>query len=97
MRAAAGRARVTETVRRLHPSVVLRTEGDARFALHLESGQVVDLNETAALVLERLAQGASTPQIVEALRKAYPDASEDEARRDVEDLVGELQRLGFLA
>ena len=84
------------TIRRLHDAVVLREENGARFALDLERGEIIDLNESAALVLDRLREGATESAIVAALRERYPDASEVEATRDVRDLIEELSTLGFL-
>lgn len=83
-------------IRRLHPSVVLRHEGDARFALHIERGDVVELNGPAAFLLERLREGADRAALAASLREQYPDADEDDAVRDVDELVAQLDALGFL-
>lgn len=85
------------TIRRLHESVVLREENGARFALDLERGEILDLNESAALLVELLREGAAMPGLVAALRERYPEVGEAEATRDVEDALAELSALGFLA
>lgn len=84
-------------IQRLHPGVVLREENGARFALDLERGEILDLNESAALLLELLREGEGVTGLVAALRARYPDVGEAEATRDIEDLLAELGALGFLA
>ena len=86
-----------EATHRLHPSVVVRDQDGARFALHLEKGEVLDVNASAALLLDRLRDGATTSDLVAALRDSYPDVEEEEARRDVEDLLASLTFSQFIS
>ena len=53
------------------------------------SGQYWNLNPTAALALRTLLGGGTTAQAVQELTEQYA-VDPDTAKRDVEDLVGEL-------
>jgi Coenzyme PQQ synthesis protein D (PqqD) len=56
-----------------------------------ESGQYYNLNPTGALVLRKLLDGGTPEQAVQALVEEY-DVGEDDAGRDVKDLVDQLRQ-----
>lgn len=60
-----------------------------------DSGQYWNLNPTAALALRTLLDGGTTAQAVQELTEQYA-VDRDIAKRDVEDLVGELHSAGLV-
>jgi hypothetical protein len=60
-----------------------------------DSGQYWNLNPTAALALRTLLDGGTTAQAVQQLTEQYP-VDRDTAKKDVEDLVGELHAAGLV-
>ena len=60
-----------------------------------DSGQYWNLNPTAALALRTLLDGGTTAQAVQELTEQYAVDAEI-AKRDVEDLVGELRSAGLV-
>jgi hypothetical protein len=60
-----------------------------------DSGQYWNLNPTAALALRTLLDGGTTAQAVQELTEQYAVDAEI-AKRDVEDLVGELRSAGLM-
>jgi Coenzyme PQQ synthesis protein D (PqqD) len=60
-----------------------------------DSGQYWNLNPTAALALRTLLDGGTTAQAVRELTEQYA-VDRDIAKRDVEDLVGELCSAGLV-
>jgi len=60
-----------------------------------DSGRYWNLNPTAALALRTLLDGGTTAQAVQELTEQYA-VDRDIAKRDVEDLVGELHSAGLV-
>jgi hypothetical protein len=98
-----GRMNISEPVRvapstgrfAISPDVAWQMIADEAVLVNLTSGMSLGLNETGSLVWTRLA-GATLDEVAAAMAEQF-DTSMDEARRDVADLVGELQRRGFVA
>lgn len=63
--------------------------------LDLDSGEYFNLNPTGALVLRRLLDGDSPEQAARRLAEEYAVA-EEEARKDVADLIAELEAAGLI-
>ncbi len=78
------------------PGVVLTGNDAARFATDLASGEVFELNETAAIVYEAAAAGRSVGDVVNALAERYPEVPREEIERDARDLLTELERHGLV-
>ena len=60
-----------------------------------DSGQYWNLNPTATLALRMLLDGGTTAKAVQELTEQYA-VDADIAKRDVEDLVGELRSAGLV-
>jgi hypothetical protein len=60
-----------------------------------DSGEYWNLNPTAAAVLQTLLDGGTPEQAVQELTGQY-SVDADDASRDVQDLVGELQSAGLV-
>jgi PqqD family protein of HPr-rel-A system len=60
-----------------------------------DSGEYWNLNPTGALVLRTLLQGGTSTDAVQALAERY-NVDTDSARRDVQDLLGELRSAGLV-
>ncbi len=56
---------------RVHPSVVVKPDGDGAVALHLDTQQYYELNGTARLVWDHLAAGACAADLARALVDRY--------------------------
>jgi hypothetical protein len=81
---------------RIRPGLVVTSKGEARFLTDLGTGQVWELNETAALIVEAAGQGRSAKEIAAVLAERYPEVPRSEVERDLHDLLGELLRSGML-
>ena len=60
-----------------------------------DSGEYWNLNPTGALVLRTLLQGGTSTDAVQALAERC-NVDTDSARRDVQDLLGELRSAGLV-
>lgn len=78
------------------PGLVVSSKGDARYLTDLDTGQVWELNETAAFIFETARQGMPLPQLAVALAERYPEVPRDELERDAQELLEELVRSGML-
>jgi coenzyme PQQ synthesis protein D (PqqD) len=81
---------------RARPGVVLSGKGDARFLTDLSSGQVYELNETAAAVFEVARLGAGEAEVAAALAAKYPEVPSDELGRDAREVLADMVRAGVL-
>ena len=80
---------------RVHPSVVLKPDGDDAVVLHLGTHQYYELNGTARFVWERLAAGASASDLVRALAHQYALPTET-AEGTVTELLQSLVAEGLV-
>jgi PqqD family protein of HPr-rel-A system len=67
---------------------------DTGFLFDPTTGNTYTLNETGILVLNELKSGKSKSEIVQLLVRDY-EVEEDEATRDITDLLIQLQELGL--
>ena len=86
---------LSSQVFRLSPGVRLRACAQARAMLLVPEG-IVELNDTAAAVLELVDGRRSTREIAVALEAAY-DVSQNEIEQEVYSLCSELHERGYLA
>lgn len=56
---------------------------------------LIALSESGGLLYEKLSQGAEPEQLVAALTDTY-EVSREEAARDVDDFLSQMQKLGML-
>lgn len=80
----------------LRDDLVLTTRDGATFLTDLREGEVYEMNESAALILEALRRGDTPEHAVETLREKYPEVAPEELRGDVSALVAQLRAQGFL-
>lgn len=78
------------------PDVVVTRRGGAAFLTRLDTGDVFEANEVAALVFERAAGGATAPQVVADVAARFPDVPADEVHRDVTDALDAFLDCGLL-
>jgi hypothetical protein len=79
----------------ISPSVVFTRVGDEAVLLDFERGVYYGLDGAGARVWELIADGRSLDGVAEAMTAEY-EVALDEVRRDVEALVGELERNGLV-
>ena len=77
------------------PAARAARAGDDLVLLHLERGRYSTLNETGALLWERIEDGATLGELRDALVEAF-EVDEETAWRDVVELVGELEAEGLI-
>lgn len=80
---------------RFVPSVSLRLGPERGFLFDQRTGRVYSLNETAALAVARLAEGAGAPEMEAALVNAF-DVEADVARTDLARFVEQLVEEGLV-
>lgn len=85
---------------KLNPSFVLRKMLDDYIVVPtgeelVNFDAMITLNETAGFLWEHLQKGATVEQLTDALCSEY-DVHPDEAERDVQDFVAELQKIKVL-
>jgi hypothetical protein len=78
------------------PHVVMRSFGDQTVVVNLQSSRYFGLDPVASRMVERLQEAGSIEEAVRLLVAEY-DASADVIRRDLENLVAQLERCGILA
>ena len=78
-----------------HPDAVLRRVGDGAILVHLGSGDVYELNDTAARAWELVATGRSASEIVSQLVAEY-NGPGDAIGEDVHELFAFLARHNLL-
>lgn len=71
-----------------HPEVVFRDIGEGGVLLHAESGQYHELNAVGCHIWATC-DGATTAEVIERIREAFPDAPAHVA----EDVVGFVEGL----
>ena len=78
---------------KIRPSkdVISRRVGDEIVLVHLQSDEMYSLNPTGARAWELLSEGRDSDAIEAALSDEY-DIDREEARRELETLVDELER-----
>lgn len=81
---------------RRHKDIVLSEGTASRYATNLATGDVHELNATAALILQKVMEGTPVVEIVEALAAQYDDVPRDELERDVREALKEMARAGLL-
>lgn len=79
----------------LAPSVVLQRLGDAAVAVNLASDRVLELNETAARLLELLDAGTPAADVAGILASEY-DVAADVVAADVADTLALLEAEGIV-
>lgn len=79
-----------------HPDAVLRRVGDGAVLVHLGSGHVYELNETAARAWELASEGRTQSAIVTALASEFA-ASAGVILADVQELFDFLDTRGLMA
>ena len=79
-----------------HPDAILRRVGTGAVLVHLGSGHVYELNDSAARAWELAADGRSASAVVAVLESEYSGSAED-IREDVRELFTFLSSHGLLA
>ncbi|HXT69781.1 MAG TPA: PqqD family protein [Vicinamibacterales bacterium] len=79
-----------------HPDAVLRRVGSGAVLVHLASGHVYELNDTAARAWELAAEGRSASEITTTLELEY-NAASGTIETDVEELFSFLSGHGLLS
>ena len=78
-----------------HPDAVLRRVGAGAVLVHLGSGRVFELNDTAARAWELAATGLDKSEVIAALLVEYAGIR-DAVERDVEELFDLLSANGLI-
>ena len=78
-----------------HADAVLRRVGDGAILVHLGSGHVFELNDTAARAWELVVEGVTRPALISRLRDEYDDPQQN-IDRDVDALFDFLETNGLL-
>ena len=81
---------------RARQGLVVSTKGDARYMTDLGTGEVWELNETAALLFESAGRGLPLGEVAALLAARFPEVPREEVQRDAEELLDELVRMGLL-
>ena len=82
---------------RLKESVVYRKEEDGALIYDHESGNIKPLNETAAAMCELLFMDfRSKEDTLAEIKKRWCVADEDLVRRDIDDFIAGMSKLGFI-
>lgn len=81
---------------RARPGLVLSAKGEAHFLTDLGTGQVWELNGTAAFIFEAASRGQPVAEVGEALAARHPEVPRGELERDLAELLDDLLRLGVL-
>jgi hypothetical protein len=76
----------------LHPDVTATTTETGMVLLDERHGRYWQLNDTGALVLQALLDGATPELAARRLAARFPDVTAEQAARDVAALVKELSR-----
>jgi len=71
------------------PDVVLQRLGDAMVVVQLQTDAILELNETAARLVEILTDGKTVDEAIDVLTHEY-DAPIDDVRRDVHQTLASL-------
>lgn len=71
------------------PDVVVQRLGDAMVIVQLQTDAILELNETAARLVELLTDGKTVEEAVEALAGEYAANAED-VRKDVQQTLASL-------
>ena len=79
-----------------HPDAVLRRVGSGAVLVHLGSGQVYELNGTAARAWELAVEGQTATQIIAALELEF-NAASGAIENDVQELFAFLSSHGLLS
>lgn len=80
---------------RPHANAVLRRVGDGAVLVHLDTGRVFELNDTAARIWELVAAGRIAADIVAVLQDEYAGDSAVVAR-EVDELIDRWLQEGLL-
>lgn len=79
------------------PDVVYSSLPDGAVLLSTREEVYFGLNRTGARIWELLQEAATVDELCSELRGDFPDAPNGQLRRDVLDLLGELEELGLVA
>ena len=82
-------------VPRIKESLAFRRVAGELFIVDAAASRLHELNGPAALIWEGLAAGKSEPRIVSDLLAEF-EVSENEARSDLREFIGELSRSGLI-
>ena len=72
--------------------VVFERLEDSMIVLELSSGMYYSLNPTGALLWELLEESGDTDRVLERMQVAYPDVPVERICRDIDEVLGELQK-----
>jgi hypothetical protein len=86
-----------QTVYRRNPSIEVSAMKDESLLFDPGTNRFCLLNETAAVVWNRLAQPMTAGQLVEAVCEAFDGVERSRARSDVENLLRQLSELAFVS
>lgn len=81
---------------RAREGLVVSAKGEAHYITDLATGQVWEMNATAALLFEAARKGATVKALSDALAAKHPEVPRDEVERDAAELVEEMVRAGLL-
>lgn len=79
-----------------HADEIYSQQGNGGVVLYKERrGEVVELNETASFIWNRMKRSSSVGLLVKEMVRVY-DVRREEAKKDVEDIINSLLREGYL-
>lgn len=87
---------MTEPRYRLAPDVVLSGDDASQFLTDMRSGELYALNDTSALILRTLREGASEGDVVAVLQQVFPEARADILRADVHGILATTLSSGMV-
>lgn len=77
--------------------VVSRKENDDHFAVDLASGEIYDMNEPAAFILDACRRGGTFATLVDEMAARYVGVPREELARDAADMLDALRKARLVA
>jgi coenzyme PQQ synthesis protein D (PqqD) len=81
---------------RIKSGIVFKKTGDGAFLLEPETGNSKYLNRTATDIFVKLSEEERVEKVIHHLFRQYPGADPKQIRKDVEQVVNELDKSGFI-
>ena len=76
--------------------MVYREEGDESLIFDPATGSIKILNTTATFIWKQLKNNPQRASVLEALKKEYPNSSEDSLSKDLDAFVESLREMGLV-
>lgn len=77
--------------------VVVRQENADHFAVDLDTGDIFEMNESAAFILDACRRGLTFGALVDEMAARYGAVPREELARDADELLREMRKANLLA